>query len=100
MGFNERRGDHRPAALKQSLVVIALVIAGFMLQRQTGVEPATPRSSAAAVLLLLDNLGKDSKRNRRTCHAALSEAEWITLMFFLGLFVMVVSASRRRDSST
>jgi len=43
----------------------------------------------AAVLLLLDNLGKPAEEQSHNVHAALSEAEWITLMFFLGLFVVV-----------
>ncbi len=29
------------------------------------------------------------RRSRKNVHGALSEAEWITLMFFLGLFVLV-----------
>ena len=89
MGFNEREAITDPRLLRQSLVVIALVIIGFMLQRQTGVEPATVAIFGAAVLLLLDNLGKDSETQSKNVHGALSEAEWITLMFFLGLFVLV-----------
>ena len=60
-----------------------------MLQRQTHIEPATTAIFGAAVLLLLDNLGKDSETQSKNVHGALSEAEWITLMFFLGLFVLV-----------
>ena len=89
MGFNEKEAITDPRLLKQALVVIALVIAGFMLQRHTGIEPATTAIFGAAVLLLLDNLGKDSETQSKNVHGALSEAEWITLMFFLGLFVMV-----------
>ena len=89
MGFNEREAITDPRLLKQSLLVIALVILGFMLQRQTGIEPASIAIFGAAVLLLLDNLGKDSETQSKNVHGALSEAEWITLMFFLGLFVLV-----------
>jgi Na+/H+ antiporter NhaD/arsenite permease-like protein len=89
MNFNEGEAitDHR--LLKQSLIVIALVIAGFMLQRQIEIEPATIAIFGAAVLLLLDNLGKPAEEQSKNVHGALSEAEWITLMFFLGLFVLV-----------
>jgi len=89
MSFNESQSitDHR--LLKQSLFVIALVIAGFMLQRQIEIEPATIAIFGAAGLMLLDNLGKDSETQSKNVHAALSEAEWITLMFFLGLFILV-----------
>jgi Na+/H+ antiporter NhaD/arsenite permease-like protein len=89
MAFNESEAITDPRLLKQSLTVIALVIAGFMLQRQTHIEPATVAVFGAAVLLLLDNFGKDSETQSKNVHGALSEAEWITLMFFLGLFILV-----------
>jgi len=89
MNFNERETITDPRLLKQSLTVIALVIAGFMLQRQIQVEPATIAIFGAAVLLLLDNFGKSGEEQSKNVHGALSEAEWITLMFFLGLFVLV-----------
>jgi Na+/H+ antiporter NhaD/arsenite permease-like protein len=89
MAFNEREAITDPRLLKQSLTVIALVIAGFMLQRQIQIEPATIAVFGAATLLLLDNFGKDGETQSKNVHAALSEAEWITLMFFLGLFVLV-----------
>ena len=89
MNFNEAETITDPRLLKQSLTVIALVIAGFMLQRQIQVEPATIAIFGAAVLLLLDNLGKPGEEQSKNVHGALSEAEWITLMFFLGLFVLV-----------
>ena len=89
MSFNERETITDPRLLKQSLTVIALVIAGFMLQRQIQIEPATIAVFGAATLLLLDNLGKPAEEQSKNVHGALSEAEWITLMFFLGLFVLV-----------
>ncbi len=94
MSFNENEAITDPRLLKQSLAVIVLVIAGFMLQRQTGMEPATTAIFGAAVLLLLDNLGKDSETQSKNVHGALSEAEWITLMFFLGLFILVFGVQK------
>jgi Na+/H+ antiporter NhaD/arsenite permease-like protein len=94
MSFNENEAITDPRLLKQSLAVIALVIAGFMAQRQTGIEPATTAIFGAAVLLLLDNLGKDSETQSKNVHGALSEAEWITLMFFLGLFILVFGVQK------
>lgn len=89
MSFNEREAITDRRLLQQSLTVIALVIAGFMLQRQIRIEPATIAIFGAAALLLLDNFGRDPEKQSHNVHAALSEAEWITLMFFLGLFVLV-----------
>ncbi len=94
MGFSERDAITDPRLLKQSLTVITLVIVGFMLQRQIGIEPATIAIFGAAVLLALDNLGKDPETQSHNVHAALSEAEWITLMFFLGLFVLVYGVEK------
>ena len=89
MNFNEREAITDVRLLKQSLTVIALVIVGFMLQRQTLIEPATVAVFGAAVLLLIDNFGKAPEEQSKNVHSALSEAEWITLMFFLGLFILV-----------
>jgi len=89
MNFNESQSITDRRLLKQSLAVIALVILGFMLQRQIEIEPATIAIFGAAVLMLLDNVGRDSETQSKNVHAALSEAEWITLMFFLGLFILV-----------
>ena len=89
MSFNERETITDPRLLKQSLFVIACTIGGFMLQRQIQIEPATIAVFGAAMLLLLDNLGKPGEEQSKNVHGALSEAEWITLMFFLGLFVLV-----------
>jgi Na+/H+ antiporter NhaD/arsenite permease-like protein len=89
MRFNELETITDPRLLKQSLGVLALVILGFILQRQIDVEPASVAIFGAAVLMLLDNFGKPGEEQSKNVHAALSEAEWITLMFFLGLFVIV-----------
>ena len=94
MQMNEREAIVDVRLLKQSLTVIALVIAGFMLQRQLGIEPATFAMFGAALLLLLDNLGHASEKQSHKVHGALSEAEWITLMFFLGLFILVHGLER------
>ena len=72
VAHRDRAGDHR-----------------LLAQRRSGIEPATIALLGAAVLLLLDNYGKDSETQSKNVHGALSEAEWITLMFFLGLFVLV-----------
>jgi Na+/H+ antiporter NhaD/arsenite permease-like protein len=52
-------------------------------------EPATIAMSGAALLLLLDNLPRKSDDQSRTVHAAFSEVEWVTIFFFLGLFIIV-----------
>ncbi len=51
--------------------------------------PATVAIFGAAVLLLLDNFGRAGEEQSKNVHGALSEAEWVTLMFFVGLFIIV-----------
>ncbi len=89
MRFREAEAITDPRLLKQSLCVIALVIGGFVLQRQIHQEPATIALTGAALLLLLDNLGKPAEDQTHGVHGAFAQAEWVTLMFFAGLFVLV-----------
>ncbi len=89
MNFREAEAITDPRLLRQSLAVIALVIGGFVLQRQIHQEPATIALSGAALLLLLDNFGRSAEEQSHNVHHAFSQAEWVTLMFFMGLFVLV-----------
>jgi Na+/H+ antiporter NhaD/arsenite permease-like protein len=41
------------------------------------------------VLLLLDNLGRDAEQQSKNVHHAFAEVEWVTLIFFVGLFILV-----------
>jgi Na+/H+ antiporter NhaD/arsenite permease-like protein len=43
----------------------------------------------AAVLLMLDNLGHPPDRQHHRVTAAFNDVEWITIFFFVGLFVVV-----------
>jgi Na+/H+ antiporter NhaD/arsenite permease-like protein len=63
-----------------SLVVLAGIIAGFLLQRQTGLAPSVVALLGAGVLILLSPLRVGD---------LMKEVEWETLLFFIGLFVVV-----------
>ena len=89
MAFDEREAITDRRLLKQSLAVISVVIAAFIAQRQIHMEAATIAIFGAALLLLLDNLGRSAETQSSNVGAAFAEAEWITLMFFLGLFILV-----------
>jgi Na+/H+ antiporter NhaD/arsenite permease-like protein len=89
MSFRESEAITDPRLLKQSLTVIALVILGFILQRQIHQEPSTIAMCGAALLLLLDNFGRSAEDQSRNVHHAFGQAEWVTLMFFMGLFILV-----------
>ena len=68
------------ALLVKSLIVLALVLLGFILQTTLKLEPSVVALLGAGVLLLISHV---------TTYEALAEVEWETLAFFGGLFVMV-----------
>jgi Na+/H+ antiporter NhaD/arsenite permease-like protein len=89
MQFNEREAITDPRLFKQSLAILALVILGFILAHPLHLEPATIAMAGAAALLLLDNFTHDAVRQSKQVHKAFGEVEWVTIFFFLGLFIVV-----------
>ncbi len=89
MNFHEREAITDPRLLKQSLLVLTLVTLGFILAHTLHLQPATIAMFGAAALLLLDNYRHGSEEQTRRVHHAFAEAEWVTLMFFAGLFMLV-----------
>ncbi len=77
------------ALLKQSLFVITLVMFGFIAGHDYGLQPATVAMFGAALLLTLNCLPHNQDKQSKMVHAALCEVEWITLFFFIGLFILV-----------
>src|SRR5258708_18118930 len=75
--------------LKQSLVVLATVMVAFVLARPVHLEPATIAMFGAAVLMLLDNWAHHSEKATKNIHETFSDVEWITIFFFIGLFIVV-----------
>jgi Na+/H+ antiporter NhaD/arsenite permease-like protein len=61
MQFREREAITDVRLLKQSMLVLALVMAGFILARPLRLEPATIAMFGAALLLLLSNLKNDAE---------------------------------------
>jgi len=70
--------DHR--LLRLSLLVLALTVAGFLFASVVHQQPATIALLGAAVLLLLARLEPEE---------LIREVDWSTLLFFVGLFVVV-----------
>ncbi|MGD8309538.1 MAG: ArsB/NhaD family transporter [Chromatiales bacterium] len=89
MDFNERNSISDSRLLKQSLAVLALVIAGFMLAHNLGLQPATIALFGAALLMLLHNLDRHADDQSKQVHASFAEVEWVTIFFFIGLFIVV-----------
>lgn len=68
--------------LRQSLIVMGLVLVGFIFHGMLGLEPATIAMAGASLLLII---------TRRDPFQHLREVEWTTLFFFIGLFIMVAA---------
>ncbi|MDD2774723.1 MAG: ArsB/NhaD family transporter [Gallionella sp.] len=89
MRFNEIEAITDWKLLKQALLIFSLVIVGFMMHGVLHLEPATIALFGAAMLLLLENFGSDPETQGKRVHHALIEVEWVTLFFFIGLFIAV-----------
>ena len=66
--------------LKQSVVMTALVVGGFMAHGALGLESCIIALGAAGIIMLISG---------ESIEEALSNVEWTTLSFFAGLFVIV-----------
>ncbi|WP_444544197.1 ArsB/NhaD family transporter [Planotetraspora silvatica] len=80
MALDEREAISDRRLLWQSLAVLGLVIAAFMLHPVLHYEPSVVALLGAGVLVAT---------TRVTTEQAIREVEWPTLVFFMGLFVMV-----------
>ncbi|MBK8176334.1 MAG: ArsB/NhaD family transporter [Rhodospirillales bacterium] len=89
MAFDEKKAITDHQLLKQSLGVLALVIAAFVTSRFIGLEAGAIGMAGAAILMLLDNLGKSSEHQTENVTKVFGEVEWITIFFFLGLFMVI-----------
>jgi Na+/H+ antiporter NhaD/arsenite permease-like protein len=89
MDFNERESITDTTLLRKCLAIIAVVILGFVFARSLELEAATIAMTGAALLLLITNWGQDAEHQSHQVRHAFFEVEWITIFFFVGLFVVV-----------
>jgi Na+/H+ antiporter NhaD/arsenite permease-like protein len=78
-----------PVLLKQSVAILLLAIAAFVAAEPLRLEPATIAMTAAALLMLLDNWQHHNEKQTENVHKTFSDVEWITIFFFIGLFIVV-----------
>ena len=81
MAMDENEAIKDPVLLKKSLAVLAVTMTGFVLHGALHLQPATIALFGAGLLLLVSGI-KDP-------HHVLAEAEWATLFFFIGLFIII-----------
>jgi Na+/H+ antiporter NhaD/arsenite permease-like protein len=89
MGMSARATIVDWVLLKQALAVLTVVIVTFVAARPLHLEPATIALAGAAVLMLLDNWQHHSEKQSENVHRTFSDVEWITIFFFIGLFIVV-----------
>jgi Na+/H+ antiporter NhaD/arsenite permease-like protein len=80
MSLTEREAIRDRGLLVRSLIVLAAVLAGFTLHSVLHMEPSIVALLGAGLLVLISGLGPDEY---------LVDIEWETLLFFVGLFVLV-----------
>ncbi len=80
MALEEREAISDPRLLRRSLVVLGAVLVGFTLHSTFHLEPSVVALLGAGAAVLVSRLSADSY---------LDDVEWETLVFFMGLFVMV-----------
>ena len=80
MELDEREAIRDRKLLWQSLGVLALTIVGFVLHTALHLEPSIVALLGAGLLVFV---------SRVRIETALQEVEWPTLVFFMGLFVVV-----------
>ena len=89
MQFRELEAITDVALLKKSLSVLALVVTGFVLAHPLRLEPATIAMFGAGLLLFLSNLDREAEEQSEDVHHSFGEVEWVTIFFFVGLFIVV-----------
>jgi Na+/H+ antiporter NhaD/arsenite permease-like protein len=80
LALDEREMIANARLLRQSLVVLALTLVGFLVHGPLGYEPATVALTGAIALMVVA---------RQDPHEILREVEWPTLFFFIGLFMLI-----------
>ena len=80
LALNEREAIEDPRLLVQSLTVLGIVLAAFVLSPVLGYAPSVVALLGAGLLIAITRISTET---------ALQDVEWPTLTFFMGLFVMV-----------
>ena len=80
MSLDEKEAITDRKLLVRSGIVLAAILTGFLLQAQTGVAPSVVALVGAGIMILLSPLKPRD---------LLSDVEWETLLFFIGLFILV-----------
>ena len=91
MALDERAMIVDRPLLRMSLLVIVVVIAGFVFAGPLNLQPGTTAMFGAVTLMLFHNFEHHRDKEKQTLRVTetFGEVDWITIFFFLGLFVIV-----------
>jgi Na+/H+ antiporter NhaD/arsenite permease-like protein len=80
MSLDETEAITDRKLLVRSMIVLAAILLGFLLQQQTGLSPSVVALVGAGIMLLIAPVKPRD---------LLVDVEWETLLFFIGLFILV-----------
>lgn len=72
-----------------SVATLVLIIAGFVVAELFHLHAGTIALAGAALILLAENLPYKPHRQNENILAVMQEVEWITIFFFIGLFIVI-----------
>jgi Na+/H+ antiporter NhaD/arsenite permease-like protein len=94
MALNAREAIADKRLLRWSLIVLSLTILAFIFEDRLGLQAATIAMFGGALMLLIDNMKLAHSEHAKNVVNALNEIEWVTIFFFLGLFIVVGAVDR------
>ncbi len=80
MMLDEKKAIEDKSLMMKSIVVMILVVVGFIFHSQLNIESSAVALTAACVMMLIGKQNIDH---------IVGEVEWTTILFFVGLFVVV-----------
>jgi Na+/H+ antiporter NhaD/arsenite permease-like protein len=89
MALSARAAIIDPRLLRLSLAVFAMTMLAFIFAPLLRLEPGTIAIIAATSLMLLDNLVHYRSEQTGKISAVYGDVDWITIFFFIGLFIVV-----------
>jgi Na+/H+ antiporter NhaD/arsenite permease-like protein len=94
MALDARKEVRNPRMFRWSLCVIGVILIAFIVAEMFHLKAATIALLGASVMLLIDNLPYKAHRQNENILGVLKDVEWITIFFFIGLFVVVGAVER------
>jgi len=89
MRLNARHQIKDKVMFRFSIAVIAAILVGFVVAEHFGLHAATIALFGAATMLILENWPHPAHAQHDNVLGVLREVEWITIFFFIGLFIVI-----------